>query len=170
MDYYKNYIKNILAFKEGNYDDLEINKIIFSYGIREGLAPSNPKITLGGANPWLGKSILQSPFFPEGDKHYKLPITMDPIQYGNIINVFDSDTSYVIQAANGNVYNIKISENNLNSFKTNNIKVFRNGILTLSYTDTQVADNKFIRTINNNKYHYTMDGELEFRIILCRKT
>ena len=89
---------------------------------------------------------------------------MDPIQYGNIINVFYSETSYVVgsaKASNGNVYNIQISENNSNSFKTNNVKVFRNGILTLSYTDTQVAENKFIRTINNNKYHYNMDGELE---------
>lgn len=82
---------------------------------------------------------------------------MDPIQYGNIINVFDSGTSYVVQSNNGNVFNIQISENNINDFKTNNVKVFRNGILTLSYIDTQVAEDKFIRTINNNKYHYTMD-------------
>lgn len=77
---------------------------------------------------------------------------MDPILYGNIINVFsstDSKVVYVIQANNGNVYNIEVSPIShvgevSSKYKTNNVKAYRNGILTLSYTDVQVSDNKFI--------------------------
>lgn len=34
-------------------------------------------------------------------------------------------------------------------------------MLTLTYDDTQTEGTRFIRTINNNKYHYAADGELE---------
>jgi hypothetical protein len=162
VDYYKAYINNILAYKLNEYDDIEISKIVFSYGIREGLAPENTKVIPDG------KSILQN------YKHYKLPITMDPLQYGNPVNVFnvnDGLTVYVIQTNNGNVFNIEVTINTETGLKTNKVKAFRQGMLTLTYEDTQSVsapsgdngDNgtRFIRTINNNKYHYNSDGTLE---------
>ena len=50
--------------------------------------------------------------------------------------------------------------------KTNKVKAFRQGMLTLTYEDTQTSSNgeggsRFIRTINNNKYHYNEAGGLE---------
>ena len=45
--------------------------------------------------------------------------------------------------------------------KTNKVKAFRQGMLTLTYEDTQLEDLKFIRTINKNKYLYNSDGQLE---------
>jgi hypothetical protein len=146
VDYYKAYINNILAYKLNEYDDIEISKIVFSYGIREGLPPENTKVIPEG------KSILQN------YKHYKLPITMDPLQYGNPVNVFnvnDGLTVYVIQSNNGNVFNIEVTINSETNLKTNEVKAFRKGMLILTYEDTQIEGGNFIRTINNNKYHYT---------------
>ncbi len=152
IDYYKAYINNILSYKQNEYNEIEVSKIVFSYGIREGLAPENTKVVSEA------KSILQN------YKHYKLPITMDSLQYGNpinIINVCDSLTIYIIQASNGNVFNIEVTLNTETGLKTNKVKAFRQGMLTLTYVDTQANESKFIRIINKNKYLYNSDGELE---------
>lgn len=119
LDYYITYINAILSLKLNDYEDLKISKIVFSYGIREGLAPINTKEIPEG------KSIMQN------YKHYKLPISMDPIHYGNLINTFNkSETGeviYVVQSNKGNVFEIEVLENN-DGYKTNKVKVFRNGL------------------------------------------
>ena len=153
LEYYKTHIGNILAYKMSGYDDVEITKIRFSFGVREGLAPENTKEVPEG------KSIVQN------YKHYKLPITMDPLGYGNPINVFnisESATVYLIQANNGNVFNIETSVNTETGLKVNKVKAFRQGLLTLTYEDTQLEGSKIMRTINNNIYHYDAEGNLEF--------
>lgn len=64
---------------------------------------------------------------------------MDPLQYGNPVNVFnisDELTVYVIQANNGNVFNIEVTLNTETGLKTNKVKAFRQGMLTLTYEDT----------------------------------
>ena len=153
LEYYKTHIGNILAYKMSGYDDVEITKIRFSFGVREGLAPENTKEISEG------KSIVQN------YKHYKLPITMDPLGYGNPLNVFnlsDSVTVYWIQANNGNAFNIKTSINPETGLKVNNVEAFRHGLLTLTYEDTQLEGSKIMRTINNNIYYYDAEGNLEF--------
>ena len=60
----------IIDLKTGGYEDVPINAIIFSFGIRSGLAP------LKG---------IQTDVKYQNYHHFKFPITMDPLKYGNII-------------------------------------------------------------------------------------
>ena len=117
---YITYIKNQLDFVLSGYSDLTIKAIFFSYGFRNGLAEN---------------SILQSKDFKpraitQNFNHYKLPLALDPVNYGNIISInkLDSDNSlYIVQLENGNVFNI-ISKR-INNLVINNVKLFRNGQL-----------------------------------------
>jgi hypothetical protein len=58
------------------YLETSITSIVFSYGIRNGKAPVKT-IT----------SSVQHHFY----QHHKLPITMDPLNYGNLIRTKDNE-------------------------------------------------------------------------------
>jgi hypothetical protein len=112
--------------------------MIFSYNIKKGLAKEKAifnKIDLNYQNY----------------HHHKLPITMNPLDYGKLIDKVD------------NKYTIQINKTNLviiNEFEDfNEVKFFKEGTLIYEYKDHKLNDNTFIRTLNNNKFTYK-DGEL----------
>jgi hypothetical protein len=77
-------------------------------------------------------------------KHYKLPITMDPLKYGKLI--FNLDENFIIQINRTNVALInKWSDFNL-------IKIFHKGDLAFSYKDVKISDLEFARLIENEKF------------------
>jgi hypothetical protein len=84
-------------------------------------------------------------------KHYKIPITVDPSEYGKII--YKKDNLFIVHF---NRTNIAIIKQN-NDF--NGIKFYRLGELVLEYKDYIINDNTFIRTIDNQKYTFK-DKEL----------
>ena len=78
--------------------------------------------------------------------HYKLPITMNPLEYGNLIEQFDN--KYIIQLNTSNIVIIKELDNE------NYVKFFRKGELIFEFKDTYISENTFIRTILDNKFTF----------------
>jgi hypothetical protein len=160
---YKTFINDVFDSQYGNYSELLINQIVFSYGIREGIAPINRSInTSVGLNKQINDSITQN------YKHYKLPITLDPLNYGNLIRVInsasaDNITYYTMHLTNGNVFNIDQITND-NGYVINKVGLFRNNLI-LSYLDTQINDTQFKRVINNKVYIYNLDGTLDLHYV-----
>jgi hypothetical protein len=93
--------------------------------------------------------------------HYKLPITMDPLKYGDVIAQFDNN--YVIQLTTGNI--LIIQSNDQDNF----IKFYRKGEIIFEYKDHKIDDSTFSRIINNSKFTF-VNGILVRSDILCNKT
>ncbi len=96
FEQYKKYILEQVNFMESGYSDLEIIKIVFSYGLREGQADLRFTSKLG--NVKIPVTATQNYM------HYKLPVFMDPLAYGNII--FSNSELTIAQSENGNTYHI----------------------------------------------------------------
>lgn len=145
LNNYIDYMCNILALKNEGYKDLVLNNIIFSYGIRAGALPSNHYI----ATP---KDVNKLNY-----KHYNLPISLLPSDFGNVIDAYSIEkdiTNYSVHTEGGNLFKIKqLVKDNL---VTNSILLYIKGLKCLSWTDTQVDKDTFIRTINKNKYIYKL--------------
>ena len=79
--------------------------------------------------------------------HYKLPITMNPEEYGKIIDQYDN--KHIVQLNTTNVVVIKQIE------KDNFVKFFKKGEFILEWKDRFVAENVFVRTILDQKYTFS---------------
>ena len=76
--------------------------------------------------------------------HYKLPITINPLEYGKLIEQIDN--KYIIQLNTNNVIVIDQIDNE------NLVKFFRKGELMFEYSDLKISDLRFERTILDQKY------------------
>lgn len=78
--------------------------------------------------------------------HYKLPITMDPLKFGKLLD--QTNNKFIMQL---NTKNIAV----INQYdKENFIKIFKNGDLVLEFTDTFISDNSFSRFIRDTKFTF----------------
>lgn len=78
--------------------------------------------------------------------HYLLPIAINPLNYGKLIEQFDN--KYIIQLNTSNVLVIKtINENNF-------IRFFRQGELVIEFIDSKISENIFTRTILDQKFTF----------------
>jgi hypothetical protein len=85
-------------------------------------------------------------------KHYKLPITMNPLEYGKLI--IQIEKLFVIQI---NRTNIVL----LNEFKEyNHVKLFNLGDFIFEYKDFKNDENSFVRKINNKDFSF-INNELK---------
>lgn len=84
-------------------------------------------------------------------KHYKLPITMNPLEYGKLL-VQISDT-YIVQFNRTNISII------IQNKEFNEVKFFRKGNLIFKYNDHIIDNNTFIRSLENKKFTFK-NGEL----------
>jgi len=79
-------------------------------------------------------------------RHYKLPITINPLEYGKLIIKID------------NIYILSITSKAIailtqyNDF--NEIKFYREGDLIFTYKDFKTNDNEFIRILDNKKFTF----------------
>lgn len=138
-EYFKNYILNIFEFKDDSYKKIYIEEVIFSYGIREG------KI--------IRTEIKQTSNF-ENYKHFKLPITMNPLEYGYVI--FQSDDLYIVEINSGTIATIRVTyDDNDSDAITNHVTIHRNKTLVFKYKDIYIDDNNFKRIINKRTYRYS---------------
>ena len=99
-------------------------------------------------------------------KHFKLPITMEPLKYGKLI--FNQDNNFIIQINRTNVGLIKEwPEFNL-------IKIFHKGDLAFNYKDLKISDLEFSRLINNEKFTFKnsklISTEKTFSLFINKKT
>src|SRR6266849_3589101 len=83
--------------------------------------------------------------------HFKLPITMNPEDYGKVIE--QNNNKYIIQLNTNNIVIIKqINEDNF-------VKFFRKGELIFEFKDSKLSEKRFIRTILDQRYTFR-DGKL----------
>jgi hypothetical protein len=82
-------------------------------------------------------------------KHYKLPITMNPLNYGKLILKIDELNLFILQLPKTN--NILIlNKDGL----TNHIKFFKEGEFRFEYKDYKLSNNSFTRTIDSTRFTF----------------
>lgn len=123
-DYLFEYIFNNLDNKADYYKELALKSMIFSYTIKKGKAKE--KIT-------FDNTTLQFQNF----QHHKLPITMNPLEYGKLIRKIDN--LFIVQINKTNIVDIFQEENR------NIVKLYREGDLIYEYKDIKIDDNIFER-------------------------
>jgi hypothetical protein len=78
--------------------------------------------------------------------HYKLPITINPLEYGKLILKID------------NIYIINITPKTITVItqfeEFNEVKFFREGDLAFTYKDHKINENTFIRSLANKKFTF----------------
>jgi hypothetical protein len=89
--------------------------------------------------------------------HYKLPITMDPLKYGKLLD--QTNNKFIIQLTTKNVAVINHYE------KENFIRIFKNGDLVIEFRDKFLTENSFIRTLNDTKFLFENDKLISTQIL-----
>jgi hypothetical protein len=137
-DYLLDYILNNLDDKSDYYKETPLKLMIFSYTIKNGLAKEKPS---------FNKIDLRY----QNYQHHKLPITINPLEYGKLIDKVE------------NKYTVQISSTNLviiTKFDDfNEVKFFKEGNFIYEYKDHKINESTFIRSLNNKKFTFK-DGEL----------
>jgi hypothetical protein len=122
--------------KSEYYKEEYLKSMIFSYTIKKGRAKD--KITFDSINSSLSYQYYH---------HHKLPITMNPLNYGKLIKQVDNE--YIIQI---NKTNIAI----INKYdEVNHIKFYKEGDLIYEYKDHKIDDSTFIRNLGNKKFTFS---------------
>jgi hypothetical protein len=79
-------------------------------------------------------------------KHYKLPITINPLEYGKLI--VQLQDLFIIQINKTKL--VLLKENK----EFNHIKLFREGDFIFEYKDHKQGENVFIRAINDIRFTF----------------
>jgi hypothetical protein len=94
-------------------------------------------------------------------KKYRLPITINPLNYGKLI--YQNINFYVMFINNRNLALIDQSD------LYNQVKIYTNGELNFEYKDHKIDDSTFIRSIGNTKFSFK-DNKLLSTEILARNS
>jgi hypothetical protein len=151
LNFIINKIQTVLSLKEDGYKNKALNSIILQYGFVEGQAPIDNRIP--------EKSNIHQNY-----RHYKLPITLDPLKYGFCIHEEHKEKGhlYILQSNTGNNYKINQYHDPITNLITNNVEVIRNGVSGLIYIDQEIKTGVFTRTIGSNKYYCSEERGVEF--------
>jgi hypothetical protein len=79
-------------------------------------------------------------------RHYKLPITLNPLEYGKLI--YQNINIYIISFNRTNI--ALITQHDL----FNHIKFFKEGNLIFEYNDHKIDNTTFVRTLENKKFTF----------------
>lgn len=134
--WYLNWIINNMDFKSEYYNETPIEAFVFSYGFK------NEKID--------SKDLLNPNINFQKYKNSNLPISVNPMDYGKLINkiILKDSIVYFLQSDNGLAITLrKFKEYNLIDF-------FKNGNCLITFKDEIISENKFIRIVNNKKYYF----------------
>ena len=89
--------------------------------------------------------------------HYKLPITINPLEYGKLIEQIGN--KYIIHL---NTFNILILNKKDNE---NFVKLFRKGEFIFEFKDLKISENTFYRFIQDQKYTFKNNRLISTEII-----
>ena len=128
-DYFLDFILDEIKNRGDYYLESSIISVVFSYGIRDGRT--------------IEKQFNTKTQF-HNYQHHKLPITMNPLEYGKLITQIGNE--YIIQINKTNV--VKIIQEGI----TNKVELFRSGILTYIWTDARIDDNTFSRILGRKEF------------------
>ena len=80
--------------------------------------------------------------------HFKIPITINPLEYGTLIIKLEELNLFIVQGRNTSLFLIyEYQEYNL-------IKFFRSGKFIFEYKDHKISNNKFVRNLNDKKFTF----------------
>ena len=138
--WYIDWIIESMIFKLEYYNETQIESIIISYGFKKGDAPLKNAFP-GGVNS-------------HNYQNNKIPISMNPLDYGKIISERKIENSllYTIHNKEGQTINFEQFD------KYNEIEFFKSATSLVKYKDVFINQNKFVRIIDNKKYYFE-DGE-----------
>jgi hypothetical protein len=143
-DYLFEHLVDIMNLKIDVYENVPINSIIFSYGVKTGLAPKKGVYT----------DIKYQNYY-----HFRLPITMDPLKYGKLL--FKNDNTYFIQINDKNIAIIEMKD------IMNEVKLFKAGDLIYEWIDKYIDESTFIREIGQKKFTFVNE---ELKLLRVDKT
>jgi len=89
--------------------------------------------------------------------HYLLPIAINPLDYGKLIEQFGN--KYIIQLNTSNILVIKTLD------KENFIRFFRKGDLMIEFIDTKISKIKFTRTISDQRFTFEKNKLISTEIL-----
>jgi hypothetical protein len=89
--------------------------------------------------------------------HYKLPITIKPLEFGKLIEQIGN--KFIIQLNTTNVVVISQKENE------NYIKFFRKGELMFEFKDIKISDIRFMRIIGDQRYTFEKNKLISTEIL-----
>jgi hypothetical protein len=119
--------------KSEYYKEQLLKSMIFSYTIKKGRAKD--KITFDNISTQY-----------QNYRNYKLPITMNPLEYGKLI--IQKGNEFIVQV---NKTNIAI----ITQFELfNEVKLFKEGDLIYHYKDHKIDDSIFVSSLGNKKFTF----------------
>jgi hypothetical protein len=138
------YLVERLNYLNDSYTSLSINKIIFTYIIKEDAA--------SGTHALL-KQVNEPSTTWHTFNNMNLPITMNPLEYGQILakEVLTDNIKYIIKSISNKFFEILI---NLEG-TINNVTIL--GAADLKWTDTKVSEGCFKREIGKSTIYF-LDG------------
>jgi|ERR1700749_1188094 len=144
---YINYIQERLGLLTDAYTTHPISKVLFTYMVRDGITETN-----------LLDTSINIEIKTHRFNNVQLPISMDPLDYGKLIDKIEHDgfVRYITKLDN-KIYQIDVNNNG----KGNIVKILL-GASDLSWTDTLVNDFIIMREIKKSTIYF-MDGELILR-------
>jgi hypothetical protein len=92
--------------------------------------------------------------------HYKLPITMNPLKFGKLLD--QTNNKFIVQLTTRNVAVINQYD------KENFIKFFKNGDLVLEFRDKFISDNSFSRLIGDTKFTFINERIARTEVIVSQ--
>lgn len=84
----------------------------------------------------------------QNHKYCKLPITIDPLNYGKLILKINELNLFIVQVNKTILALINESD------ELNHVKIFKGGDFMFDYKDRKVSENIFIRALNDRNYYY----------------
>jgi hypothetical protein len=127
--WYFDFIINNIEFKTEFYKEQLINSIIFSYGFKEGKLEN--------------KNLIDEKLTYQDCYNYKIPISMNPLDFGIIL--WQNENNYSI-FNNGMIINLVKFDNH------NEVEFFKNGKSITKFTDKFISENTFERQVRTKKY------------------
>ncbi len=151
IEYFTHFVTSILELKADNYKEMRIKRIAISFGIRDGKIES----------PKTFQALKENQY--QNYKHYKIPNTMDPYKYGDVIYHDQNQNIFIVQVGHFNQAVIKQTPTG------NHVDIYNKGQLILSYEDRYLSDDRFERSIGKNIYLF-IKHEGNYNLALLKVT
>jgi hypothetical protein len=146
LEQFKEYLFGRLGILIDSYSSNLISEIVFTFVIKDGEISEKDRLLLNDLSD-------KDQTFHDFNK-IKLPISMDPINYGTIRSksLIDNDNTRYMVRNNNKVYEIDVSQDQLIN------KVSLVGSSGLEWTDTKISDEIIKRELGKSTFYF-LNGE-----------
>ena len=145
-DWYVQYILDYINLKSEYYNNNKIENLIFSFGFKDGKAENKTLTSFVGSYHSFG--------------NLKIPISLNPLDFGKLINKIESGNSvtYILHNSRGETITIIEYKN----FKEVTISKLGNELLKFKDQILNENNKKFVRMMNNKKFYFENGKQILF--------